>query len=492
MLDALWYLSRALLLGAGRILIPLVVTGWLLVRLNRAARALPLPAGVAESRLGAAGARLAPVAAGAGVIVWAAGWPGVIWLSPAVAWAALVIVAGSALPLVPYARMLHRLRRDPSAVPGRVLCAADAGGAGWPFFVAPNVVSPGDFRRFLGGDLRRVDAVAEADAWLPPGEAVLVPHFGLKGGDEGPQGGRYELNRYLNARIPPSLWEVSRGLCARHPGAVARAWKRFHAEATVTGRLAELFRTAELVQKQAAVIVFAAAARAGVLQAALGTDSLPRRGQLGEWNGTAERVLTRLREAGGLPPALASLADALVSPRDDREGLVARLDPFWTVMERPRPEPVPHTLAALRMLWHVRNRSLGHGAAGWALTLQPRPYLAALHGFLLHALLPLAGMDFGVYAVRDRAVVAVDRGPVSDLEGTDGCFAASLALGNEPPLRLDPYFRFGGGRLWMLHRLSKDGAEYLDPGARAGKEAAFHSASIAHAAFLSPQPQPLP
>ncbi|HEX8242427.1 MAG TPA: hypothetical protein VF541_02980, partial [Longimicrobium sp.] len=189
------------------------------------------------------------------------------------------------------------------------------------------------------------------------------------------------------------------------------------------------------------------------------------------------------------------------APRPDFEALAARLEPFWRVLPR-RPAPAAqNTLAALAQLGDLRNRTLGHGAVGWALALEPFPFLAAAHGHLLQTLRPLAGLDFGVYAWRGDELVARDRGV--ELAGTAGleCTLLSYLAGDDLPVALNPFAAFSDDRLYLLHRFyadpSPDGpgdtprAEYENTAPLAG-DPAFATSSLPVDDFFDADPEAEP
>ncbi|HEX8245071.1 MAG TPA: hypothetical protein VF541_16290, partial [Longimicrobium sp.] len=233
--------------------LPSVVAGtWLLRRVRHVAAGVALPAPLRTGRMTREIGRVIPEAAFAAVLLFAASVPGSPWGSAFAAWLGLGLAAVSLAALGPYARLLWRLRRDPGSLRAEVVCGATAGG----LFGGERGVDPEDARRWLRGDLRRVDRLGDAEAaralGLAPGEVALVPHFPLAAPHEDPRdiaplrravlqiglssvGAGTMLNRRLNAALPDELWEVSRDLCRLQPRGVALAWKRFHAHDTLAG-----------------------------------------------------------------------------------------------------------------------------------------------------------------------------------------------------------------------------------------------------------------
>jgi hypothetical protein len=177
-----------------------------------------------------------------------------------------------------------------------------------------------------------------------------------------------------------------------------------------------------------------------------------------------------------------------VAERADFDELVRRLEPFWKVVPRAVPRQGRDTLSALQLLGELRNRTVGHGAVGWALALEPRPYLAAAHGFFLQLMQPFADVDFGIYAGRDGETVGRDRGLELFGQADAGCLVLSYATDGEVAAVLDPFACFVGGELYLLHRLRGKMAEYMHAGIPSDAAPPFRSAPLHVDAFFDVEP----
>jgi hypothetical protein len=451
---------------------PLLASALLLRWLAQALSNIPISSAVRGGRVTVVAAREIPLLAFALTLMYAAERGGVFLASSGLAWLLIMGVMLELMFLIPYAWLLLRLRRDPGSVSSTVICREVEHDLSFLSFLGSTYlgdVAPFDARRWLFGDVRRVDgidgeAAKEAFGLLDDDEVRLVPHFRLPSKLKRDRtSAAPSLNRYLNSALDAELWDASRNLCRLQPRATGFTWKQFHEHDTVSGRLEALFHAGELVHRIALINVFARAQEVGTIQ------RLPRDGFLGRGFGDWSRSIRALKAL--CSPAefdemqLGPLGPALFGERSDFDHCLSRLEPFWKILPRPAHSADRSTLSALEVLGEVRNRTVGHGAVGWALTVEPRLYLAALHSYFLQIVAPLSGLDFQMYAWADEEIVAVDGELQLHGEASANCICLSFAAGDDNAIQLDPYAFFSpDGSLLLLNRLTKEGAEYFVTG----------------------------
>jgi hypothetical protein len=489
-----WLLSAAL---------PVAVTLWLLFKVRSLGQRMPLPERIAVRPLERTIATWTPAVAAAVVVLFVHSRPGMVWVSAGAAWLVLGIAALNLATLFSYFVLVLRLRVHPERVRRVVVCTTEnpTGASIARVFLArvEARVAPPDLQRFLVGDLRKVDYItpeAAALIGMTLAAAREVPHVQVHRADDKrtilpkslSAASAPLLNRALNTRLTDAMWETSRNLVRRQPRMVAHTWKTFHEEETVQGRLDTLFSTAELLQRVAGSAMFAVLRDTGRLRDLLGDESerFLRNGSFGDWNGPLRRVLGQLTE--NEREELAPLATAFTRPLPGFQGELDLLKPFWELIERPEVQDAD-ALSALRLLGYLRNRTIGHGAVGWRMTVEPEPFLSALHRFLLFGVVELAALDLGVCGWKARGNhQGCDRGLGATRKAGENSLALAFPLPRGMPVYLNPYLRFREGALLVVNRI-REPVEYVNYSADASQPA-FVSISTDVEQFLTPQELP--
>jgi hypothetical protein len=404
-------------------------------------------------------------------------------------------------------------------------------------------VAPGDFREFLGGDLRYIDVLSdyEDELGFDPDKLIEVPHLlvtrtsvlGRAAGkvlshlsghkfdldeeesddDEeanewdfdlrtllrqltGATSKSYPLNRALNMKLSDELWEASQAICQNTPQVVATSWKLFHFQDETRLRLVTLFNTADLIQRLVGSFVLATLRNSGELEEMVqdgrgpGAEqsvtkmSVPRTPR--EWNRSLAWYLEH-----SVTPSLDPLRSMLLSPRADFDELQKKLDPFWDLLGgRQFPEHrVSHTLGAWDVFRVIRNQTIGHGMVGLHIKLDPLKYLVPLHEYFLEVMRDVVMLDLAVYSFDAQAedgIVGFSGGLRSACT-VEECDVWLRTHGTDNNFtNVSPYLRFYRGTVLFPNRLMNSGAEfeYVNYRPKSIAEPSFIKLPVDAASFL--------
>lgn len=407
-------------------------------------------------------------------------------------------------------------------------------------------VAPGDFREFLGGDLRYIDVLSdyEDELGFDPDRVIEVPHLlvtrtsvlGRAAGkvlshltgekfdldkeesddDEevnewdfdlrtllrqltGATSKSYPLNRALNMKLSDELWEASQAICQNTPQVIATSWKLFHFQDEARLRLVTLFNTADLIQRLVGSFVLSTLRNSGELEemvragrgpvAAQSVTRISVPGSTREWNRSLAWYLEH-----SITPSLASLRSMLLIPREDFDELQNKLEPFWDLLGGKQfPEhTVRHTVGAWDVFRVIRNQTIGHGMVGLQIKLEPLKYIVPLHEYFLAVMRDVVLLDLAVYSFDSQAedgIVGFSGGLRSACT-VDECEIWLRTHGTSDDFtNVSPYLRFHGGAVLFPNRLMKSGVEfeYVNYRPRSIAEASFIKLPVDPASFLQPR-----
>lgn len=406
-------------------------------------------------------------------------------------------------------------------------------------------VVPGDFREFLGEDLRYIDVLSdyEDELGFNLDRVIEVPHLlvtrtsvlgdaagrlithltGYQFEDDedsiddeevnewdfdlrtflrqltGTTSKSYPLNRALNLKLPDELWETSHAICKNTPQVIATSWKLFHFQDEARLRFVTLFNTADLIQRLVGSFVLATLRNSGELEEMVRAGCGPAAkqsvtqmsvpGTTREWNRSLAWYLEH-----SVTSSLAPLRSMLLSPREDFDELQKKLDPFWDLLGGKQfPEHAArHTLGAWDVFRVIRNQTIGHGMVGLHIKVDPLKYLVPLHEYFLTVMREVAKLDLAIYSFDSQAedgIVGFSGGLRSACT-VEECDVWVRTNGNGDNFtNVSPYLRFHGGAVLFPNRLMKSGVEfeYINYRPRSIAEASFIKLPVDSASFLQPR-----